>query len=134
LIAERVAELVAWWVRCYTRGLPGPIAQRRVEEIDADLHEHLALERARGTGELRIALSILSRMGRGLTADASWRRRVQPLKGHPLKTLLAILVVAIGVAAVLLGGADDSPGLQLIGVLLILGAVALRVRTARRSS
>jgi hypothetical protein len=134
LTPERAADLVARWVRFYTRGLPGPIAQRRIDEIDADLHDHIAHERAGGTSDRRMALSILSRMARGLTADASWRRRVRrPLKGHFMKTVLAVLVVAIGVAAVVLGGADDSPGLQLIGVLLVVGAVALTVRTARRS-
>jgi len=30
------------------------------------------------------------------------------------------------------GEADDSPGLQLLGVLLIIGAVTLAVRAARR--
>ena len=70
---ERVAELVARWVRFYTRELPTPIAQRRVDEIDADLHDHVAHERSRGTSDRRIALSILSRMVRGLAADASWR-------------------------------------------------------------
>ena len=130
---ERVIRLVAWWVRFYTRDLPTPIAQRRVDEIGADLHDHIAHDRARGTSDLRIALSILSRMARGLSADASWRRRVRPRKGDPMKPLLAILLIAIGVAAVVLGGADDSPGLQLIGVLLVVGAVALSVRTARRS-
>ncbi|MFW6186464.1 MAG: hypothetical protein ACOC84_00455 [Actinomycetota bacterium] len=49
-----------------------------------------------------------------------------------MKYLLAVLVLAIGVAAVVYGGADDSPGLQLLGVLLALGAVASGVRTARR--
>jgi drug/metabolite transporter (DMT)-like permease len=47
--------------------------------------------------------------------------------------LLAVLIAALGVAAVVLGGADDSPGLQAIGVLLVVGAVASGVRTARRS-
>jgi drug/metabolite transporter (DMT)-like permease len=46
--------------------------------------------------------------------------------------LLTALLVVLGVAAVVLGGADDSPGLQLIGVLLVAGAVTLGVRTARR--
>ena len=46
--------------------------------------------------------------------------------------LLAALVLALGVAAVVLGESDDSPGLQLIGVVLVVGAVALAVRTARR--
>jgi hypothetical protein len=70
---ERMAELVARWVRFYTRELPTPIAQRRINEIDTDLHDHIAHERAHGTGDWRIALSILSRMVRGLAADASWR-------------------------------------------------------------
>ena len=72
---ERMAALVARWVRYYTRDLPAPIAQRRVEEIDADLHDHITHERARGTGDPRIALGIMSRMVRGLSADASWRGR-----------------------------------------------------------
>ena len=72
---ERMAELVARWVRFYTRDLPTPIAQRRIDEIDADLHDHIAHERARGTSDRRIALSILSRMVRGLAADRSWRGR-----------------------------------------------------------
>ncbi len=72
---ERMAKLVARWVRFYTRELPTPIAQRRIDEIDADLHDHIAHERAQGTSDRRIALSILSRMVRGLAADASWRGR-----------------------------------------------------------
>ncbi len=73
---ERVAGLVARWVRFYTRDLPAPIARRRSEEIDADLHDHIAHERAEGTGERRVALSIAARMVRGLPADASWRRTI----------------------------------------------------------
>jgi hypothetical protein len=34
---------------------------------------------------------------------------------------------------VVAGEADDSPGLQLLGVLLIIGAVALGVRMVQRS-
>ena len=47
---------------------------------------------------------------------------------------VAILaVIAFGVTAVVLGEADDSPGLQGLGVLLVIGAVALGVRTVRRA-
>jgi hypothetical protein len=72
---ERMAELAARWVRRYTRDLPDPVAERRIEEIDADLHDHIAHERGHGTADPRIALRIASRMVRGLPADASWRRR-----------------------------------------------------------
>ena len=72
---ERMAGLVARWVRFYTRDLPEPIAERRVDEIDADLHDHIAHERANGASERRIAFGIASRMVRGLAADAAWRGR-----------------------------------------------------------
>jgi hypothetical protein len=40
---------------------------------------------------------------------------------------------AIGVAAIVFGEADDAPGLVLFGGLLIVGTVALAIRTAQRS-
>lgn len=196
---ERMAELVARWVRFYTRNLPAPIAQRRIDEIDADLHDHIAHERAHGTKDWRIALSIAARMVRGLAADASWRGHTiahpstpkEPMKVSKtayrsavrvalptafilLLPLLAMQITdevawsladfafagvllggaglvlelaarkpgniayraaatAIGVAAIVLGEADDAPGLVLFGGLLIVGTVALAVRTAQRS-
>jgi hypothetical protein len=197
---ERMAELVAGWVRFYTRDLPTPSAQRRVDEIDADLHDHIAHERAHGTSDRRIALSILSRMVRGLAADAAWRGRQAKLAAHPStpedtmktsKTLYrsavrvalgvalilslplaamlitdevvwsladfvvagvlltvigaaleltlkqagnlatAIGIAALGVAAGIFGNADDAPGLVLLGILLVVSACALGVRTAQ---
>ncbi len=50
---------------------------------------------------------------------------------RPSSRALVAVLVPLGVAAVLLGGADDSPGLQGIGVLLVLGAVVVAVRTRR---
>lgn len=50
----------------------------------------------------------------------------------PLRWVGVVLLVLLGVAAVVAGGADDSPGLQGIGLLLVIGAVVLAVRTARR--
>lgn len=70
---ELVAELVSRWVRLYTGGVNAPLARRRIEEVDADLHDHIAHERAAGTGDRRIALSIAVRMLRGVVADVSWR-------------------------------------------------------------
>lgn len=189
---ERMAELVARWVRLYTRELPAPIAERRIEEIGADVQDHIAHERSRGTGDRRIALSILSRMVRGVAADASWRRTIArsstarrstrrslvrvglatvaillvPLAGmafgdevawsvgdfvfaatvlagtglvlelavrNPRRNAYRIATAAIAVAAIVLGKADDAPGLVLFGCLLALGTVGLAFRTARRS-
>jgi drug/metabolite transporter (DMT)-like permease len=50
-----------------------------------------------------------------------------------MKYLAVILAIALGVAIIVYGGHDDSPGAQLIGVLLIVGAVVLCVRMVRRS-
>jgi uncharacterized membrane-anchored protein len=46
--------------------------------------------------------------------------------------LAVLLAIAVGIAGMVLGEADDSPGLQGLGLLLIIGAIALGVRTVRR--
>ena len=46
---------------------------------------------------------------------------------------LALPVVALGVTAAMAGEADDAPGLSLIGILLIVGALAVAVRVAQRT-
>jgi hypothetical protein len=187
---ERMAELVARWVRFYTRSLPPGVAERRIEEIDADVHDHIEHERAQGIRDRRIALGIASRMARGLAADASWRGRMQRRASMPIhRSVVRVLLVtacillvplvlmqvddgtnwstadfviagvllagsglllelavrqprnivvravtiAIGVAAMVLGNADDAPGLVLFGCLLVLGTVGLAVRAALRS-
>ena len=48
--------------------------------------------------------------------------------------LLAVLAVVLGVFGMVAGQADDSPGLQGLGLLLIFCAVVVCVRTARRRS
>lgn len=50
----------------------------------------------------------------------------------PLVTV--VIGLATGVAGIVLGEADDSPGLQLLGVLLVLAAVVFGVRFVRRTS
>jgi peptidoglycan/LPS O-acetylase OafA/YrhL len=45
----------------------------------------------------------------------------------------ALGIAAAGAAAAMLGEADDAPGLVLLGILLIVSACALGVRTAQRS-
>jgi hypothetical protein len=193
---EHIAALVARWVRFYTRDLPPPIARRRRDELDADVHDHIAHGRAHGTSDRRIALSIAARMVRGLAADASWRGRtiakttsrkdtmklsrtaylrvaiatalvlLLPLVAmqftdevawspfdfafagvllagtglllemavrKPGNIALRAAATGIGVAAIVLGEADDAPGLMLFGGLLIAGTCALALRTAHRS-
>lgn len=46
--------------------------------------------------------------------------------------VVIVIAVAVGVAAVIAGGADDSPGLQGLGLVVVIGSVALAVRRARR--
>jgi hypothetical protein len=43
----------------------------------------------------------------------------------------AIGIAALGVAAGIFGNADDAPGLVLLGILLVVSACALGVRTAQ---
>jgi hypothetical protein len=195
---RRVVWVVLRWVRLYTRGLPGATAARRVEEIDADLHDHIADGRARGVGERRLALEIASRMLRGLAADCAWRGRQakrarstseEPMKTNPFRrpavrvavgvaavlslplvamqfsgkvvwsladfvlagVLLAtigaavelalrkagglpagVAIALLGVAAGVLGQADDAPGLVLLGMLLVGSGVALAARSTAR--
>jgi hypothetical protein len=45
----------------------------------------------------------------------------------------ALAVVAVGVTAAMAGEADDAPGLALLGILLIVGALAVAVKTAQRT-
>lgn len=53
---------------------------------------------------------------------------------RPLLTALGVAALFfLGVLAVLLGGADDSPGLQGIGGFLIMAAVVVGARRLRRS-
>jgi hypothetical protein len=59
-------------------------------------------------------------------------------KGSLTTLLLAVGLVALGVAAaatgIYVGDTDDAPGAALLGILLMIGAIALAVRTARRAS
>jgi hypothetical protein len=134
---ERAARLVARWVRLYTRGLPAPVAQRRIEEIDADLHDHIAHERAQGTDDARIARGVSSRMVRGLAADASWRLDHAKAKtayrwglaGAIATPLFLFWVVgAVGV----IGTSGDRADMMYLGVLAVwlIGVVVARFRAA----
>ncbi len=47
--------------------------------------------------------------------------------------IAALVAVALGVVGVVPGEADDSPGLQGLGVLLAMGAIALGARAVHRA-
>jgi len=53
-----------------------------------------------------------------------------------MNLVMALGLVAIGVAiaaaGIYLGETDDAPGASLVGILLMIGALTLAVRTARR--
>ncbi len=52
---------------------------------------------------------------------------------RPLLTAVGVVALfVVGVLAVVLGGADDSPGLQGIGGFLIVAAVVVGARAVRR--
>jgi hypothetical protein len=42
--------------------------------------------------------------------------------------------IAIAAAGIYIGETDDAPGAALVGLLLMIGAVALGVKTARRTT
>jgi len=136
-----MAGLVARWVRLYTRQLPGSVAQRRIDEIDADLHDHIAHERAGGTSDRRISFSIVSRMLRGLPADMAWRgaqettHRYRPVVRVVLATacILLLPLVAMRFTGEVVWSLGDFvvAGTLLVGTGLTLD---LAVRKARSSS
>ena len=49
---------------------------------------------------------------------------------------LGLIAIGIGIAAagIYIGETDDAPGAALIGILMLIGAVVLGVRTARRKA
>jgi len=175
---ERTAGLVLRWARLYTRGLPADVAERRIEELAADLHDQIAHERNAGIADGRIARAVAARAVRGMPSDLAWRRPRAAMRillfvaavlaipavgmlvsdqvvwsaadfvlAGALLTIVAvafelalrrsgnlpgaIALAALGVAACLLGGSDDAPGLVLLGLLLLASAAAIVVRRVR---
>jgi len=49
---------------------------------------------------------------------------------------LGLIAIGVGIAAagIYIRETDDAPGAALLGILLMIGAVALAVRTARRKA
>jgi hypothetical protein len=132
---ERIAGLVARWVRFYTRKLPAGVAERRIEEIDADVHDQIAHGRAGGVGDRRIALGIASRMVRGLAADVSWRGRYGwGVSRSGLRVALGVaFVLSLPLVAMLFtdGVVWSLADFVVAGILLTALAVALELAVKR---
>jgi len=60
------------------------------------------------------------------------------MKSSVTKVLIALGLIAIGIgiaaAGIYIGETDDAPGAALIGILLMIGAVTLGVKTAWRKA
>jgi hypothetical protein len=48
------------------------------------------------------------------------------------RLLVSLLVVALGAFLFVYGGADDSPGAQLLGILAVVGGVAGGIRSVKK--
>ncbi len=49
-----------------------------------------------------------------------------------MKYLLAFLAISLGTAGMVYGELDDAPELMLLGLVLVVGAVAFGLRSVRR--
>ena len=114
---ERMAELVAAWVRFYTRGLPTRIADRRINEIDADLHDHIAHERAIGSGD-RADLMYGGVLAVGIIGAVIARFRPHGMARALLATAVAQAVVAV---IALIAGKHQSPVSSVFEILGLNG-------------
>lgn len=132
---ERVAALVARWVRLYTLGVPAADRRRRVGEVTADVHDQIAHERARGaTSERRIALAVASRMLRGMAADASWRRHHPALDRSLARILLAtVALLSAPLVGMLLTDEVAWGAFDFLAAGTLTGGTGLAGRAALRS-
>jgi hypothetical protein len=143
---ERVTAIVRSWVRTYTRHLPPHAAGRRIDELDSDLHEHVAQERAAGRSDAAIARQIASRALRGLPDDVLWRRHEllqqtpstqehRPMSRRAAATIViaTIAVLLVPAIAMATGSGADWGVLAFVLAALLVGATGVVVeRLVRR--
>jgi peptidoglycan/LPS O-acetylase OafA/YrhL len=140
------------------RGLAADVAWRgrhvKAAAHPSTLEEAMKTSKALYRSALRVALGVAAILSLPLVAmqftdEVVWSLADFVLAGVLLATMgvalelavrkagnlvTALGIAVLGVAAGLLGQADDAPGLVLLGLLLIGSACALGVRTAQRSS
>lgn len=146
---ERIAAVVSLWARLYTRRLPEQVAGRRIDELRADLHDHISHERAHGTGDRRIAGSVAARMLRGMAADVSWRRettrRHQTQEDHAMRptgparrsvtrvAVVTVVLLFIPLALMLVGEGTDWGVFDFVFAGAIIAGAGLLIDLAVRS-
>lgn len=69
---------------------------------------------------------------RPATTSLGTGRLPAELRTATAASALVVLGLAIAAAGIYVGETDDAPGAALIGILLMIGAVALAMRVARR--
>lgn len=150
---DRVAAAVALWIRLYTEGLPQPVAHRRIEEIQADVHDQITHERSLGIAERRIARRLASRMVRGAAADVAWRAhagrtaRTHATKEHTMQTVplarsaVRVSALVLTILAIPLIGMAASNDVDwsvadfvLAGTLLGLIGICVEIAIRRRGN
>ncbi|PJJ72911.1 hypothetical protein CLV46_2490 [Diaminobutyricimonas aerilata] len=106
---RRAAQWSRWWATRYTRGLPPEVANERLDELAADLHDHSAHADATGMTGRALAVAIVSRSLRGVPADLAWRAAQRRVVGgariafsgrHLPVTLLVIAITASALFAI----------------------------------
>ncbi|WP_281257709.1 DUF3040 domain-containing protein [Asanoa hainanensis] len=64
--------------------------------------------------------------------DLATPRRKSSYRGRMTSIAIAVVLAVLGVLAMVFGANDDSPGLVLVGLVLVLGGVAFGGRAIYR--
>jgi hypothetical protein len=149
---DRIGAWALGWVRFYSRDLPPLVTERRVGEIEADVHDHIESGRAAGVPDGRIAAAIASRMIRGVVADLAWRRHHieitndartgRNVLGHRIyrsarRIAVAVLTILAIPFVATVSSSDfnwDVVDFVLAGCLLAVVGVALELAARRRGN
>ncbi len=50
------------------------------------------------------------------------------------RLIFSIIAILLGPVAIFLGGMDDSPGLQLIGLMMLIGGIVGAIKSRKKQS
>lgn len=97
-IASLTSRVVRSWAAAYTIGLPPGAREQRRMEIASDVWEQHHAEGGAGRARISFAMSLLSRMVRGIPADVLWRVNVEGPQMDikiPFERTMGILLLAM---------------------------------------